>query len=385
MQEATDAGAAPAQTHAYALRFTASGSEYFRIWIVNLLLIAVTFGIYWPWAKARKLQYFYSNTLLDGHSLDFHGDPLRMLRGMLVAAAFFFVYSVAGSVSGMAAFVAAMAFLALWPLMVRASLRFRLANTSWRGLRLRFTGGVAEVYAAVLPPMALVVVPLSLMGLLAGDEARKRGALPGVAGIAIGLGFGLFALASPYFFWRLKRYQHSNYALGALVTGLRAGPLSLYGIVFKTFGVLLLGMGVAAVGGFVIGLAGAGLGRGMLAVLAALGFIGGVLFFNIVPKAYAVTRLQNLLWTQTGNQQLRFRSALAFGPYARLQLRNFVLIAITLGFYWPFAVVANLRARLEAVTLHTRLELDQLAGNLSAEPEATGDAAADLFGVDVGF
>ena len=57
------------------IRFVGSGSEYFRIWIVNLLLTIVTFGLYYPWAKVRKLRYFLGNTHVDGHAMDFHGQP----------------------------------------------------------------------------------------------------------------------------------------------------------------------------------------------------------------------------------------------------------------------------------------------------------------------
>ena len=46
--------------------FTATGTAYFRIWIVNLLLTIVTIGIYSAWAKVRRLRYFYGNTTFDG-------------------------------------------------------------------------------------------------------------------------------------------------------------------------------------------------------------------------------------------------------------------------------------------------------------------------------
>ncbi len=42
-----------AQQRRMAIRFTASGSEYFRIWIVNLLLTVLTLSLYYPWAKVR--------------------------------------------------------------------------------------------------------------------------------------------------------------------------------------------------------------------------------------------------------------------------------------------------------------------------------------------
>src|SRR6187455_1066695 len=64
--------------------FRATGGEYFRIWIVNLLLTIVTLGIYSAWAKVRRLRYFYGNTLLDGHSFEYHGRPLAILKGRLI-------------------------------------------------------------------------------------------------------------------------------------------------------------------------------------------------------------------------------------------------------------------------------------------------------------
>ncbi|MDR1708461.1 MAG: DUF898 domain-containing protein, partial [Candidatus Accumulibacter sp.] len=59
----------------HRLSFAGSGGEYFRIWIVNLMLSIVTLGFYSPWAKVRREQYFHRNTLLDGSGFDYHGDP----------------------------------------------------------------------------------------------------------------------------------------------------------------------------------------------------------------------------------------------------------------------------------------------------------------------
>ena len=46
-------GALPDTPNTYPvhIRFTGSGSEYFGIWIVNLLLMLVTLGLYWPFAR----------------------------------------------------------------------------------------------------------------------------------------------------------------------------------------------------------------------------------------------------------------------------------------------------------------------------------------------
>ena len=77
----------PAVAQSYRFEFDAHGGEYFRIWIVNLLLTIVTLGIYSAWAKVRKLQYLYGHTRLAGSAFGYHGEPLKILRGRLIAAA----------------------------------------------------------------------------------------------------------------------------------------------------------------------------------------------------------------------------------------------------------------------------------------------------------
>ena len=48
------------------LVFNGTGSGYFRVCIVNLLLIIITFGIFGAWALVRSKQYLYSHTELSG-------------------------------------------------------------------------------------------------------------------------------------------------------------------------------------------------------------------------------------------------------------------------------------------------------------------------------
>src|SRR5262245_14632957 len=60
---------------ALPFEFTGSGGEYFRIWVVNVLLTFLTLGIYSAWAKVRRTQYFYRNTRLAGSVFDYRGNP----------------------------------------------------------------------------------------------------------------------------------------------------------------------------------------------------------------------------------------------------------------------------------------------------------------------
>ncbi len=385
----TPAGQPPER---HPIGFTASGSEYFRIWIVNLLLIVVTLGLYLPWAKVRKLRYFHANTWVDGDALGFHGEPAKMLRGTLIAAAFLIVYSVGSHFSGWAALLAALAFIGLWPALFRASMRFRLANTSWRGLRFRFTGDTAGAYGALLPPLALVLLPFAVAGLTVGSgEGGKPGAPAAAAAGLIGLCMLVFVVGLPFFLWKLRRYQHGHYAYGGLQTRLEADVGVVYGVFIKLIGLLIA---AAVLAGLVFGLFGAigaigrkgsGPGVALIILMAVIG-LASVLLLNILPKSYLQVRLQNLLWSTTGNDVLRFDSRLKLGPYLGLQLKNYLLIFLTLGLYWPFAVIGTRRAQLEAVTLETRTPLDELSRTaVEEDPSATGDMAADLFGLDIGM
>ncbi|MEO1140896.1 MAG: DUF898 family protein, partial [Pseudomonadota bacterium] len=71
------------RTESKGFSFKGTASEYFGIWIVNLLLSIVTLGIYTAWAKVRRLRYFYGNTWLDGHNFEYHAKPIQILIGRI--------------------------------------------------------------------------------------------------------------------------------------------------------------------------------------------------------------------------------------------------------------------------------------------------------------
>ena len=73
----------------YHFEFRGSGSEYFRIWIVNLLLTILTLGIFSAWAKVRSMRYFYGNTFLDDANFEYHASPWAILIARLLMAALF--------------------------------------------------------------------------------------------------------------------------------------------------------------------------------------------------------------------------------------------------------------------------------------------------------
>ncbi len=374
------------------LEFTGTGAEYFRIWIVNLLLILITFGIYYPWAKVRKLKYFYNNTHIDGHALEFHGEAKKMLRGSLIVGVFFMIYSVAVDFSAVAGLIAILSFMALGPMLFRASMRFRLANTSWRGMRMRFVAqDLKEAYWCIVPPLALFLLPGVILAFSGAAPQGKSAAMP-LSGTLLGL-YGLAAaIAIPYFFWRLKRYQHNHYAWGPLQTQYRSGVGATYKVFGLTLLIVLLIVALFAAAAFILMPSTVGSTRswsrnlGMMVGLLIPLFFVFIVAINIAPRAYFTAKMQNLIWSRTGNRHFRFKSDLAVGKFMSLQFKNYLLIAMSLGLYWPFAVIATKRMQLQAVSLKTRLSLDTLTSAARArENDAAGDMAADIFGFDVGM
>ncbi len=377
----------------YPIEFTGSGSEYFRVWIVNLLLILVTLGIYLPWAKVRKIKYFYSNTLIDGHALDFHGNPKKMLRGTVLVAVFFLLYSKAFSVSPWAALVATVAIIALWPLLVRASLRFRLSNTSWRSLRFEFSGDVKEAFITAGVPLAVILIPICILLFNVNPEVLRAAQQPDTTGDKVFAAVaGIYLLLLPYFYWRSTRYQHGHYNYASLRTEFRSKPWDFYAIFLKALAatvlvggvvlaLLVFAMGVSLASLFAKG----GAGNAAKILLLTVFFVIMAVAFNVGIRSYLMTRLQNLTWTRTGNHSIRFMSDLKLGAFAWQQFKNYVLIFITLGFYWPFAVVATKRMQLEAMSLRSRVDFNALVAQSRSEGDAAGDAAADMFNADLGL
>jgi uncharacterized membrane protein YjgN (DUF898 family) len=383
--------------HELPLRFVGSGSEYFRIWIVNLLLILVTLGLYYPFAKVRRLRYFHGATEVGGSPLSFEADPWKMFRGYVLVALMLAAYTGAGQFSTTAGAVAFLIVAALWPALWHSSMRFRLANTGWRGLRFHYTGRRAQAYAVMAVPLGVAMLFVAATLLLQGDAAAPEPGTPPPppSGLDVFLALlpGLVMMALlPLFFWLLKRLQHSNYALGPERTGFGATLGAFYGLALKTGGVGLLTIAalLAVVAG-VVAFATMLMGQQRDAQAAAfvmtllIGIFAYLLVFALAG-GFWTARLQNLVWGRTASARLSFTSTLRARSLAGLWLKNTLLIMLTLGLYFPFAQVASARLRLQAITVVSTLDPDELAASAGrADEAAAGDAAGDLLGFDIGL
>lgn len=147
--------------------FEGKASEYFGIWIVNLLLSIVTLGIYSAWAKVRRKKYFYNNTLIENASFDYHAKPMSILKGRIIAIVLLLVAAINPILQSLVFLVI---FIFLPWLVVRGSI-FNARNTSHRGLRFDFVGTVSQ---AVRVFIGLPLLSMITLGLAVPYVAHER-------------------------------------------------------------------------------------------------------------------------------------------------------------------------------------------------------------------
>lgn len=385
----------PATANTLSIAFTGSGSEYFRIWTVNLLLTLVTLGIYYPWAKVRRLRYFHGNTLVGGEPLGYHADPKKMLKGYLLVSVLLILYSAAGHFHAVAGLIAFVAVMLIWPALLKSSMQFRLANTSWRGLRFRFTGDLRGAYQAMIP-LFLPALCLVVSVVFVPDQTKPPHWYFYVSAAV----FASIALLFPWLFQRLKAYQHNHYALASQHTRFQATVGMFYKLYAKVMGVYLLAVLVVGVLVAAVGVVAAIVARTspklfsqgfneksvwFVVAMVVAGLVMTLMFVALI-KPYVTARMQNLVWANTRSDDIRVLSTLKARSMLWLSIKNWFLVVCTLGLYWPFAAIARARMQLEAVGFASQISLDALVQQgHNAEGEAAGDAAGDLFGLDIGF
>ena len=361
------------------VEFSGTGREYFRIWVVNLLLTLVTFGVYSAWAKVRKTRYFYQNTRLDGHAFDYHGAPIAILRGRMVAVVLLLAYSWSFDISRTVGLTTIAVLCLAGPWLFMKAQQFKFRNSSWRGLRFGFDADLKAAYRNLLPLLLIWFSGTILGALLVPLKVLS------VVGIASGLLW-------PLMHHTLKRYQHSRIAYGNI--GASFDPIvgRFYVVYLKGF--LLLVVAALAGSALAIGAQWAidhvrsameietEVHAGLSPMIAA-GAAGFAVYLGVWP--YLSTRLQQVVWGNTHLGTVGFRTRIRAWPLLLLVFKCVALTVLSLGLYWPHAAVALARYRIENMEVIAPAILNETVAGVSARTVATGEGAVDLFGLDVGF
>ncbi|MDI4497818.1 DUF898 domain-containing protein [Moraxella nonliquefaciens] len=361
----------PDEPYQYNFYFYGTGSEYFRIWIVNLLLTIITLGIYSPWAKVRRLRYFYGNTELNDESFDFTANPKRILIGRLIAIGVYLIISVLGEFSPVIAAVGGLLIMALFPWLVRSTLRFRARNSQYKNVRFAFVGSLLAAYV-----LFGLVIFANLLITGAGYVAVNAQ----MVGTGVGIFLIGFALLAP-FAWRLfKSYQFDNTQFGEMAFAWHASMLDVYKAVLIPIGIAIL---ISIVGVVMAGLGGViGSDFGVVVVLAVIGMY--LMMLLIVPFTQAC--LHKVIWGNLTIGESEFvLNDFSIFRFAFIQFTNYLMIGLTLGLFTPWAAVRLHRYKTETLSLVSYDNFDELITPQMVEESALGEEIADVFDIDVSW
>ncbi len=337
------------------LEFKGQSSEYFGIWLSNLLLTIVTLGIYSAWAKVRRKQYFYNNTYLEDAGFGYHATGLQILKGrLLVLAGFVLLNLLATFLPALYGFVG-LALFFLSPYLINLSLQFNARVTSYRNVRFHFEGSYWEAFLAYIVMPFLSVITLGLLAPVAvrfllnyvwsrisygGHSIDTHLSLSDfykLFGVSVILPVtGLFVLATVLMtlsFTRPESAFSDNYAMASIAPFLLGFYVYIFfiGFVYRIFCMTLLFKGIA------------------------------------IPGA------------------IRFSNTIHPGRLLFILITNFLAIILSIGLLIPWAQIRQHRYITENIATHASTDFAEFVAEAVEKQSAFGEEFADFDGVDLGL
>ena len=314
--------------------FRGDGLEYFKIWIVNILLTIVTLGIYSAWATVRNHRYFYSNLYLDGNNFSYLAEPMQILKGRVIAVIAFIAYYYALTNYPVYGLLATAALVFAIPYFYNQSLAFNARMSAYKNIQFRFKGSYGEAF------MVLYIWPL--VGVL-------------TLGILI-----------PLSMLKMHQYVVRNSAYGTCNFSYEAKHFD-YAKIF----LVLLGAGLT------IG----GLSWFITLMFSDAAILGIVLFsvFYFAAFIYFMVQMSNLYFRSSSLGEHQFDANLDMSGMAKVVLINALLIVLTLGLYLPAAKVRMTKYIAENVALNISGSLDHFIAAEQESVSALGEQMGQVF------
>lgn len=345
--------------------FRGNAGEYFGIWIVNILLTIVTFGIYSAWAKVRRMRYFRGNTFLDGHSFDYHAKGKQIFLGRLIVFIVLAIFNVIGQAIPIVAPFVSILFLLALPFFIVRSLRFNARVTSYRNIRFDFTGTKWGAFKSII--LGSIVATLTL-GILAPLASRW---------------------SSRYIF------NHLHYGDRPFSTDPKLS--ALYRALIPPAAILVIGVAILAVAGLMVALpmftefshrSYNGSQTEMMIFFGLLIYsilIPFFIFFFIASLIYRVAVRNVVLNSTLFDNRHPLHSDLSRLRYFWIMISNIVVTFLTLGLMRPWAAVREQRYMVSHTGIVPRGDIGEVVASIQASGSAFSSEYMDLEGLDFGF
>jgi uncharacterized membrane protein YjgN (DUF898 family) len=307
----------------YALEFNGKGSDYFGIIIINWLLTIVTLGIYYPWAKARQLQFLYGNTSFNGDKFTFHGTGKEMFKGfvktiiifgVIIGFYLFMLHVIESPILAILMLYAG--FLLITPIAIHGSYRYRMSRTSWRGIRLGYVGNRKELFKNFFIWIFFTIIS-----------------------------FGIY---SSWLAMNLRTYTLSNVRLGNTKFKYKGEGGGYFGLNLMCYFLTIITLGI---------------------------------YFFWWRKELFAYYVDNLTLEQDDNK-LKLKSTVTGGGFFKLMIVNFFLVVFTLGFGYAWAVTRTMKYLFSNIKIKGDVDLNAIEQSQENYTNATGEDMSDFLNLD---
>jgi uncharacterized membrane protein YjgN (DUF898 family) len=385
----------PTNTPPQSFEFKGQGGEYFKIWIVNVLLTIVTLGIYSAWAKVRTERYFYGNTFFDGSNFEYHATGWQIFKGRIIAAIVIVVLAIMQQVSTELSLIASLLISLSAPWMIWSSFRFRARVSSYRGVHFAFTGPFRTIMwnVLVLPFLPFLLLIGCTIGLYFVNQPTASIIFAGIAGLSL-------FLIIPFIKARMAEYHANgmNYGQGKFAAKLNVA------IFYKAYLMILIVPVVFILLAFVIipmlgissleSLMNSGyqdivLALGSTLVIALMAFILiGFFLYGFWAKAYLQERINNHIFNElTLDNAVSFSSTLKTKELLGLFVTNWLIVACTFGLGYPITKIRLAKYHAQSTAGTVNQDLDHYVSQQKQGLSAVGDELGQALDVqgDLGF
>jgi uncharacterized membrane protein YjgN (DUF898 family) len=390
-----------------ALEFKGSGSEYFKIWIVNVLLTIITFGLYYPWAKVRNKRYFYGNSVLDGRNFDYHATGKQIFLGYLISMVLLIAYMIIQQASPNGSLILlGVLFLAV-PWIIVRSMMFNMKMSSFSNVHFQFSGGFGQAYINFFAYPLAMYLGFILLGVLAGVALplaqMSENTFISLSVMLIVSVLGIFFAVYAFAFIKKKTTEyvinHSHFGQGKFQVNLELKKLK--NIVLGTTGVGILStFGVFVIMGILVYVS---VGMESIAEISSvlkdkdameekssliLPIVGtiylGLILSMIITMSYSFAKNRSYTFANTIlDDTITFESTLKALPLAWVLISNFFLVILTFGLAMPWTKVRTAKLILNNTLASTSGDFDKYISLQQTQTSALGDQIGEAFDVDV--
>ncbi len=308
------------------IEFKGDGWELLGIYIINWILTTITIGLYYPWAKIKRLRYVFSQTEFAGTRFEFHGTGREVFIGYIkVWALIVGLYAVLmyGALSQNFAvlFTAIMlfyvAFFLLIPFAIHGMMRYRTSCTTWRGIHWGYRGNRGTLIGKFILGVILTAITLSIY--------------------------------SSWFTTDMRKYIIGNIRFGSIrfeYTG-------------KGFPLFLINL------------------KGIIFTILTLGIY--IFWYQRNYHNFYVNHIRAV----QGEKVIPFKAATTAGGYFELLVINLLIVIFTLGIGYPFTVVRSLKFFFENLQIDPSFNPEDILQTEEDYKNALGEDIGDV--LDIGI